>query len=109
MMNFQRDVVEKSRDIPVLVQFWMENCGPCKTLKPILADNHSKRPHDYELIEVNIREHPELGRKYTIQSVPVLLLFNIGQMISRVNGFIPGKNLNEWLDRELPVEYLEVK
>lgn len=104
MINF----IEKSRDAPVLVVFTMNNCPPCKMLKPILSELEKERS-DCLVVYVNVDTNPKLVSEYQIRSVPTLILFNIGKPISRASGFLSKIQLNKWLNTELPVEWTEIK
>lgn len=105
-MNFEQEVIIKSRDIPVLTVFSTSWCGPCRMLKQTLSTYERK---DIEVKIIDVDQNSSLAQKYQIRSVPTLILFNIGKPISRVNGALSHTQLNKWLDTELPVEWTEIK
>lgn len=107
-MNFDKEVIVKSRDIPVLTVFTANWCPPCKMLKPILHENESERT-DYLTVYVDVDTNSKIANEYQIRSVPTLILFNIGKPISRASGFLSKIQLNKWLNSELPIEWTEVK
>jgi thioredoxin len=106
-MNFKKDVLDKSRDIPVLVKFSAEWCAPCKYLQPILEVNAKERS-DYEMVYVDTDKERSLANQYNIRSIPTLILFNISKPIATLTGSVSKVQLNKWLDQELPVPF-EVK
>ena len=93
--SFQ-EVVLKS-DIPVLVDFNADWCGPCRMLKPILEELSSDRS-DYKFVSVNIDNEEELAEKYGIFSIPCLIVFNKGKEIKRSVGFRPKSDIESMME-----------
>ena len=76
-------------DQPVLVDFWAEWCGPCRTLGPIVETVAGQNPDTLEVFKVNVDDHPELAQRYEIRGIPTLLLFQDGTLIERIVGVQP--------------------
>ena len=89
--NFTTEVIES--EIPVVVDFWAEWCGPCKMIGPILE----KLSEDYEgklkVAKVNVDENGELAQKYSVVSIPMLLLFKNGEVIKQQVGAVPRETI----------------
>ena len=84
--SFQRDVIERSREVPVVVDFWAEWCGPCKAVAPILADLATAQADKLRVGKVNIDDFPELSNRFEVMSIPTLILFKDGQEKRRIIG-----------------------
>ncbi|EDN70013.1 Thioredoxin [Beggiatoa sp. PS] len=84
--NFASEVIEKSNQVPVLVDFWAEWCAPCKILMPILTQLVEKYQGQFILAKLNIDEQKELATQYGIRSVPTLKLFRHGQAVEEMMG-----------------------
>ena len=69
LTDFQKDVIEKSRETPVLVDFWAEWCGPCKVLSPILERLAEKHKNQWILIKINTDLHQELAMEYGVRGI----------------------------------------
>ncbi|HEY1141617.1 MAG TPA: thioredoxin, partial [Lysobacter sp.] len=84
--NFEADVLQKSLETPVLVDFWAEWCGPCKTLGPILEKLAGEYSGAFVLAKVDVDKEQELGAAFQVRSIPTVFLVKGGQL---VDGF-PG-------------------
>lgn len=100
--NFQRDVIERSQQIPVLVDFWAEWCGPCKILGPVLERLAEKHRGSWELVKINTEKHHHLAAQYGIRSIPNVKLFVDGKMANEFVGALPEAAIEQWLNKVLP-------
>ena len=81
----------------VLVDFFATWCGPCKMLSPILEELASDRA-SVKIVKIDVDENSNLAKKYGIMSVPTMLLFKDGSLVSSKNGFIPKELIEEWIE-----------
>ena len=85
--NFAIEVLES--DIPVLVDFWASWCGPCKMLGPVISEIAEENEGKIKVGKVNVDDEEELAAQYGIQSIPTVMLFNGGEVVSQSLGFKP--------------------
>ena len=97
--NFDNEI--SSSNIPVLVDFWAEWCGPCKMLGPILEEISKDLKDKIQVVKVNLDENQDLAMKYSIRSIPTLLLFKKGELIDTKVGLLPKSDLVEWIDSKI--------
>jgi putative thioredoxin len=100
--DFQKDVVELSSTIPVLVDFWAEWCGPCRVLTPVLERLAGKHAGEWELRKVNTEEMPDVAARYGIRSIPNVKLFVDGKPTQEFVGALPEAAVEAWLQKALP-------
>ena len=93
--EFENQVLKST--LPVIVDFWAEWCGPCKMLTPILEELSDELKDEVNIIKVNLDENQELAMKYSIRSIPTLLLFKDGDLLDTKIGLLPKKDIIEWL------------
>ncbi|MGK0638752.1 thioredoxin [Schleiferia thermophila] len=102
MINEEKDILSKSEQIPVLVDFWAPWCGPCKFLGPIVEELAREADGKWVLVKVNTDEQPELMHKYKVQGIPTLKLIHKRQILAEKVGALPKHELKKWLDDFLP-------
>lgn len=97
LAGFAADVLEKSREVPVIVDFWAPWCGPCKTLGPLLEAAVEAQGGAVKLVKVNIDENPEIAQQLRIQSIPTVYAFRNGQPVDGFMGAIPESQLKAFV------------
>src|ERR1700759_2995429 len=94
---FPADVLEASREVPVIVDFWAPWCGPCKTLGPALEKAVSEAGGAVRMVKVNIDENPEIAQQLRIQSIPTVYAFRNGQPVDGFMGAIPDSQIKAFV------------
>jgi thioredoxin len=84
--TFDHEVIEGSKETPVLVDFWAEWCGPCHAVSPVLEKIAAEREGDLKLVKVNIDENQNLAGRYGVMSIPTMILFKDGAPVKRIVG-----------------------
>jgi putative thioredoxin len=102
--DFQQKVVERSKQVPVVVDFWAEWCGPCRTLGPALEDAIRKRDGQVELVKLDTDANPRISQSFGIQSIPAVKAFKDGEVVEEFIGAIPPPAIEEFLNRIVPSE-----
>ena len=95
--TFEEDVLNAST--PVLVDFWAEWCGPCKTIAPILEELAQSYDGQLTVAKLNIDDNPGAPQKYGIRGIPTLMLFKDGQVAATKVGAVSKNELKDWIDQ----------
>src|SRR3546814_20567556 len=94
--GFMADVIEASREVPVIVDFWATWCGPCKTLGPILEKVVGEANGAVRLVKIDVDRSPELSQQLQIQSIPPVYAFRDGQPVDGFQGPLPESRGKAW-------------
>ena len=99
--TFAREVVDRSRELPVLVDFWAEWCNPCKMLNPILAKLAGEFIGKFQLAKLDTDSEQQIAAQYGVRSLPTVKLFRDGEAVGEFLGVRPEKEIRNFLERHL--------
>jgi putative thioredoxin len=102
IQNFQQEVVDASMQVPVLVDFWAEWCGPCKQLTPLLAKLETQYAGRVKLVTVDTEAQPQLAQHFQIKSLPTVYAFVNGQPVDQFQGLQTEVTIKAFIDKLLP-------
>ena len=105
--SFQREVVERSRTTPVLLDLWATWCGPCKSLGPTLEKLAREMKGRFVLAKVDVDANPEIADALQVQSVPTVMLLKDGRMLDGFTGALPEAQIRKFLEHHLGAPALD--
>ncbi|HSP38913.1 MAG TPA: tetratricopeptide repeat protein [Frankiaceae bacterium] len=97
--TFQTDVLEKSRDVPVVIDFWAEWCGPCKQLSPILEKLAAEGNGSWVLAKIDVDANQRIAQAAAVQGIPAVKAVYQGQIVSEFTGALPERQVRGWIDQ----------
>ncbi|MCL4279079.1 MAG: thioredoxin, partial [Ignavibacteriaceae bacterium] len=107
VIDFQKDVLEKSYEKPVLVDFWAEWCQPCRLIGPILEKLADENKSDWELVKVDTDNNQEIALRYGVRGIPNVKIFRNGEVINEFTGALPESAIKDWLKKSIPSKFAE--
>jgi putative thioredoxin len=102
--TFDKEVIDRSAELPVVVDFWAEWCGPCRTLTPALEKAAEARAGKVELVKVDVDSNQGLAMRYRVQGIPAVKAFRGGEVVSEFVGAQPPRAVEAFFDALLPSE-----
>ena len=99
--DFKQNVIEKSKTIPVVVDFWAEWCMPCMILGPVLEKIAKEYAGKFILAKVNLEKNQQKAQEYNVRSIPNVKFFKNGKIIDELIGALPENEVKQWLDKNI--------
>lgn len=99
--RFMKDVIEPSKSVPVLVDFWAPWCAPCKQLKPMLEKLVGEQNGKIKLVKINTQEQPGIAGQLRVMSIPMVFAFKDGKPVDAFKGALPQSAVQEFIDKQI--------
>jgi len=99
--DFEKKVVEKSKNVPVMVDFWSETCPPCRMLGPTLEKLAKEYNGKFILAKIDLQKNRQKAQEYEISSIPNVKMFKDGKIVDEFIGLKPEDEIKEFLDKNL--------
>ena len=100
--TFEKEVIERSQEVPVVVDFWATWCGPCQELGPVLESLARDSDGKFVLVKVDVDKQPNLAAAFGVQSIPHVFALRHGQLVNQFAGALPEDQIRAWLDQLQP-------
>jgi putative thioredoxin len=100
--TFEKEVLDASKTVPVIVDFWAPWCGPCRSLTPIIEKVVGEFKGRVKLVKVNSDDNPELSQAFRVQSIPNVIAFKDGRAVSQFVGAQPESQIRAFIEKLLP-------
>jgi thioredoxin 1 len=97
--NFEQEVVKS--DVPVLVDFWAEWCGPCRMIAPIVEELANEYTGKLKVCKIDVDAHGSIAQQFRILSIPTVIIFKGGKVASQIVGAVPKKEFQKHIDKAL--------
>ncbi|MDX2134372.1 MAG: tetratricopeptide repeat protein [Saprospiraceae bacterium] len=101
-MSFEKDVIERSQELPVMVDFWAPWCGPCRVLGPVLESLAEEQRGRWALVKINTEEDQATASRFNIRSIPHVKLFHRGEVVGEFTGALTRPMVEKFLEEHLP-------
>ncbi len=99
--NFEKEVVVRSKKVPIVVDFWASWCHPCRVLSPLIEKVAQEYKGKFILAKLSVEENPKLAEKFDIRSIPTVKMFKKGKVVGEFIGTIPEAGLKAWIEKNL--------
>ena len=97
-----KQILEKCKKIPLVIDFWASWCEPCKQLSPVLDKLAEESEGHWELVKIDVDEHQELALQFGVQALPTVKLLHMDRLLAEFSGPLPEAELREWLEKNVP-------